>query len=133
MPSISISETIPSQLCEKFAKCFSPGVIEIDEDASGTKTVRVANPRKDTLSREVYRHPEFRDGVELGRIRDHYICKEKIPWSGMPENRGKANSPSYLLVTIQSCGQYLASDLIPASLQVVLSKLKVLRSAFDTV
>jgi DNA-directed RNA polymerase alpha subunit len=81
MPSIRIAKTIPSQLCEKFANCFSPGVIEIDEDDSGAKTVRVANPRKDTLSREVYRHPEFRDGVELGRVRDHYICKDFVELS----------------------------------------------------
>lgn len=74
MPAIVIKKPIPAHLCEKFARCFAPGVIEISETA-GKKTVRVANPRKDTLSREVYRHPEFREAVDLGRVRDHYICE----------------------------------------------------------
>lgn len=75
MPAISINAPIPSHLCDKFAMCFSPGVIEVEQDASGQKSVRVANPRKDTLSREILRHAELRDLVTLGRQRDHYICE----------------------------------------------------------
>lgn len=33
------------------------------------------NPRRDTVSREVLRHPEFEDLVKLGRIRDHFLCE----------------------------------------------------------
>jgi len=35
----------------------------------------VKNPRRDTVSREVLRHPEFEDLVKLGRIRDHFLCE----------------------------------------------------------
>lgn len=36
---------------------------------------KVVNARKDNCSREVLRHAEFKDHVELTRIRDHFICE----------------------------------------------------------
>lgn len=39
------------------------------------KSAEVVNPRLDTVSREVLRHKEFDNKVELTRIRDHFICK----------------------------------------------------------
>jgi DNA-directed RNA polymerase I and III subunit RPAC1 len=38
----------------------------------------VANARKDTVSREVLRHPEFDGKVKLGRVSDHFLCKQLI-------------------------------------------------------
>jgi len=49
-------------------KCFPKGVIEIVNGEA-----RVKDARNDTVSREVLRYPEFREKVELGRIRDHFI------------------------------------------------------------
>ena len=31
--------------------------------------------RKDSVSREVLRHPEFAGMVELSRVRDHFLCE----------------------------------------------------------
>ncbi|KAK9894802.1 hypothetical protein P389DRAFT_153560 [Cystobasidium minutum MCA 4210] len=107
LPTIQITKEIPPHLCDTFAKCFSPGVIAVSRDASGQASARVANARKDTLSREVLRHQEFSDSVELGRKRDHYIFN------------------------VESAGQYRAADLIPAALEVLLSKIKVLQAACD--
>ena len=42
---------------------------------SGKKKARVAHPRKDTCSREVFRHDDLKDLVKLSRVRDHFICK----------------------------------------------------------
>ena len=42
---------------------------------AGVKRAKVVNARKDTCSREVLRHEEFKDCVQLNRIRDHFICK----------------------------------------------------------
>lgn len=39
--------------------------MSIDEDGA----------RKDSVSREVLRHPEFVDSVELSRVRDIFICE----------------------------------------------------------
>ena len=41
----------------------------------GKKEVVVKNPRRDTVSREVLRHPEFENLVKLGRVRDHFLCE----------------------------------------------------------
>lgn len=65
-------EPVPAYLAEKFQKCFSPGVIRVDPR---TKQVSVDenNMRKDTVSREVLRHPEFNGCVELKRVRDFFL------------------------------------------------------------
>lgn len=68
MPSIILAEDITGEEAEKLKKCFSPGVIDIKNN----KAV-VVDPRRDTVSREVLRHPEFRDKVQLGRVRNHFI------------------------------------------------------------
>jgi DNA-directed RNA polymerase I and III subunit RPAC1 len=64
---------VPPELAEKFQKCFSPGVIRVDPR---TKAVSVDNKktRMETMSREVYRHPEFEGCVQLARVREHYLC-----------------------------------------------------------
>ncbi|MBW0536126.1 hypothetical protein O181_075841 [Austropuccinia psidii MF-1] len=73
LPHIIIHEPIPEADCEKFQSCFAPGVIEIVQNSKGIKECRVKNPRKDTVSREALRHPEFEGKVSLGRVRDHFI------------------------------------------------------------
>lgn len=80
LPHIIIREPIPEEDQEKFQKCFPPGVIALEEDSNGDQQVVVENPRKDTVSREVLRHPEFKDKVELTRIRDHFICEWTSPF-----------------------------------------------------
>ena len=77
LPHIKLLEPIPAHLAKKFQQCFAPGVItlEYDESTGENTKVVVANPRLDTVSREVLRHPEFKDIVQLSRIRDHFICE----------------------------------------------------------
>ncbi|KAH3873133.1 DNA-directed RNA polymerases I and III subunit RPAC1-like isoform X2 [Dreissena polymorpha] len=72
LPEITLLKPITGQLAEKLQKCFAPGVIEID-NIDGEKKARVANPRKDTCSREVLRHDDLKDLVKLTRVRDHFI------------------------------------------------------------
>ncbi|XP_036347013.1 DNA-directed RNA polymerases I and III subunit RPAC1-like [Rhagoletis pomonella] len=50
-------------------KCFSPGVIGIDEN----DCAYVKDARYDTCSRNVYRYPQLEDAVTMARVRDHYI------------------------------------------------------------
>jgi DNA-directed RNA polymerases I and III subunit RPAC1 len=65
---------VPAHLATKFQECFAPGVIRVDPR---TKQVSVdeKNMRKDTVSREVLRHPEFKGCVELKRVRDFFLCE----------------------------------------------------------
>ncbi|KAM0681851.1 DNA-directed RNA polymerases I and III subunit RPAC1 [Mitosporidium daphniae] len=80
LPVINITSPIEEEkgkengLVEKFISCFPPGVIA-KTAVNGQKSMRavVENPRLDTMTREVLRHPEFAHKVELGRRRDYFI------------------------------------------------------------
>lgn len=74
LPHIIIREPIPAKHARKFQSCFAPGVIDVHRNKeTGEDEVVIADPRKDTMSREVLRHEEFKDKVELTRIRDHFM------------------------------------------------------------
>jgi len=106
MPHIKLLGSIPSHLCEQFQSCFSPGVIEIVKDPkSGKSSVKVANPRNDTVSREALRHKEFEDLVKLGRIRDFFIFQ------------------------IESEGPYAPEELVPEAMTVLRNKIADVRKA----
>lgn len=88
LPTIDIIRPITGADAKKFARCFPMGVIKLEavsaEDARNDPELRgregepkavVDNPMKDTVSRECLRHPEFKDKVKLGRVRDHFIFR----------------------------------------------------------
>lgn len=71
MPSIQITGDAPIKgaAARRLQKLFSPGVIGINDKDEAY----VEDARRDTVSREVFRHEEFKDRVKLGRKRDHFI------------------------------------------------------------
>lgn len=88
MPTIDITSPIIGADAKKFARCFPRGVIRLDsvtsedvkkyaelEGKEGESKAVVDNAMNDTVSRECLRHPEFKDKVKLGRVRDHFIFK----------------------------------------------------------
>ncbi|KAH7399612.1 DNA-directed RNA polymerase-like proteines I and III subunit RPAC1 [Pyrenochaeta sp. MPI-SDFR-AT-0127] len=88
MPTIDITKPIIGADAKKFARCFPRGVIKLDtvtssdvsehpelEGKEGESKAVVDKPMNDTVSRECLRHPEFKDKVKLGRIRDHFIFR----------------------------------------------------------
>ncbi|KAF9053420.1 DNA-directed RNA polymerase [Panaeolus papilionaceus] len=106
LPHIKIKQPIPPEHAEKFQKCFSPGVIRIDPH---TKEVSVdpVHVRNDTVSREVLRHPEFADKVELSRVRD------------------------YFLFNVESEGPYAPERLLPEAIKVMREKISVIKKAAE--
>ncbi|WWD04850.1 hypothetical protein V865_002921 [Kwoniella europaea PYCC6329] len=102
LPHIILREPIPIEHQQKFQKCFPEGVIEIENDQ-----VVVKNPRKDTVSREVLRHPEFADKVSLNRIRDHFIFN------------------------VESTGQYNPEEIVPEAIKILLSKISAVEEGLD--
>ncbi|KAG6843807.1 hypothetical protein H0H87_000232 [Tephrocybe sp. NHM501043] len=106
LPHIKIKRPIPPHLAEKFQKCFAPGVININPRTKEV-TVDDYNVRKDTVSREVLRHPEFTDVVELSRVRDHF------------------------LFNIESEGPYAPERLLPEAILIMRAKISVLRKAAE--
>lgn len=81
MPHINITSPITGESAQKFAKCFSPGVIGINDEGEAY----VKDARHDTVSREVLRHEEFEGKVKLGRIRDHFIFNVESAGAMTPE------------------------------------------------
>ncbi|XP_048585694.1 DNA-directed RNA polymerases I and III subunit RPAC1 [Nematostella vectensis] len=72
LPEITLLKPCEDELADKLAACFSPGVIKVNT-VNGVKQATVINPRLDTCSREVLRHDDLKDRVELSRVRDHFI------------------------------------------------------------
>lgn len=107
LPHITIRSPIPREHQEKFRDCFPPGVISIENDHNGDSQCIVKNPRKDTVSREVLRHPEFQDLVQLSRIRDHF------------------------LYNVESAGQYKPEELIPEAISILLDKITEVEVGLD--
>ncbi|KAI3623310.1 RPC40 [Malassezia furfur] len=103
LPHIEICQMVPEPLIPKLISCFPEGVLE----RGGDNGVRVADARKDTVSREVLRHPEFEGMVRLGRIQDHF------------------------LFSVESTGVYEPEALLPAAIDVLQKKLALLKLALD--
>ena len=107
LPHIILRGPIPKEHQQKFKECFAEGVIEIEEDADGESQCVVKNPRRDTVSREVLRHPEFKDLVQLTRIRDHFIFN------------------------VESAGQYQPEALVPEAISILLDKIAGVEEGLD--
>ena len=73
LPEIKLLQPITGKDADKFKSCFPKGVVSVEKNKNGVKEAKIVNPRKDTVSREVLRHPEFQGKVALNRIRDHFI------------------------------------------------------------
>ncbi|KAJ3815591.1 DNA-directed RNA polymerase [Lentinula aff. lateritia] len=83
-PNIVITKPIRMERAEDFKACFAHGVVVVDKK-KGTVSISPTHMRNDTVSREVLRDPEFRDSVELSRIRDHFIFAVESESAYRPE------------------------------------------------
>ncbi|CAL1577730.1 unnamed protein product [Knipowitschia caucasica] len=72
LPEITLMEQVEGEQAERLQRCFSRGVIGLEE-CNGEKVAKVVNSRLDTCSREVLRHEDLKNFVKLGRVRDHFI------------------------------------------------------------
>lgn len=68
MPSIRLTKPVMDDNAVKLQKCFSPGVIQIEN-----RKAKVVDERSDTCSRNVYRYPELAESVQLEKVKDHFI------------------------------------------------------------
>lgn len=82
LPTIDILDRITGEEAKKFQNCFPPGVVGVD---SKTGDAYIKDSRKDTVSREVLRHDEFKGKVRLGRQRDHFIFNVESTGSMQPD------------------------------------------------
>jgi len=73
LPTIDFKSKFCGEEAHKMKSFFSPGVVDIRMNESGQEEAFVKNARLDANTREVYRHQEYRDLVELGRVREHAL------------------------------------------------------------
>jgi len=84
LPSITLLDTITDELADRLIKCFSKDVIKT-KTKNGVKKAYVADARKDTGMREIYRDEVLRDKVKLEKIRDHFIFSVESTGALPPE------------------------------------------------
>ena len=97
MPAITLLEPIKGPLAKKLQECFTEGVIGI-KVVDGEEVAFVADARADTQTREVLRHKELRDRVELSRVPNHFIF------------------------TVESTGVLPAADIFAESVKILMGK-----------
>jgi len=72
LPEIILKKPVTGEMAHRLKSCFPKGVIKVDT-VDGEDVARVANCRRDACSREVLRHPDLKECVELTRVKDHFI------------------------------------------------------------
>ena len=81
--------------------------------------------RKDSVSREVLRHEEFQDCVELKRIRDWFICAQIhffLVCAALTCSLHRA-------VNVESEGPYAPERLLPEAIKVMRDKISSIKQA----
>jgi len=94
LPEIKILKPIRGEAAQRLKSCFSLGVIELKPDGEAY----VKDARNDACSRNVFRHDDLKDCVELSKVRDHFIFN------------------------VESVGAVPPKDLVPMALDVLIEK-----------
>ncbi|GAB0094495.1 DNA-directed RNA polymerases I and III subunit RPAC1 [Sergentomyia squamirostris] len=69
LPEIKLNREVAGVDARLLKQCFSPGVIEIDDQ----QRAYVKNARYDSNSRNVFRYPHLSDSVTMSRVQNHFI------------------------------------------------------------
>ena len=124
---------VPPYLAQKFQQCFAPGVIRVDPRTNQV-SVDEKNMRRDTVSREVLRHPEFQGCVELKRVRDFFLCESSSIFLSPHTPRFPPcpyHPPPPTTVKIESESFYPPERLLPEAIKVMRGKIATIRRAAE--
>lgn len=69
LPEIRLNRAVTGDDAKLLQKCFSPGVIQIDNHGCAY----VVDARYDSCSRNVFRYPQLVDAVTASRVQDHFL------------------------------------------------------------
>lgn len=111
MPYIKLDGKITGEAAVRLKQSFSPGVIELE---GRDKVAKVANPRIDSGSRNVFRHSDLKDRVKYELIKDHFIFRIE-----------STGSISAIDILLQSCA------ILELKCEYFLSELQFSRSRVD--
>jgi len=72
MPRITLTEQVTGDRAVRLQESFSPGVIQL-VTKNGEQTAVVDDARRDTNSRNVFRHEDLKHAVQISRVPNHFI------------------------------------------------------------
>lgn len=72
LPEIRLKRRVEGEQALRLQSCFSKGVIDIVKE-KGHEVAVVADARRDTCSRNVFRYEDLKDSVEMTKKKDHFI------------------------------------------------------------
>ncbi|KJE97859.1 polymerase I polypeptide C [Capsaspora owczarzaki ATCC 30864] len=72
LPEIILTRPVTGDDAYLLQKCFSPGTIGVRNE-NGVPTAYVIDARRDTCSREIFRHERLASAVKMRRVRDHFL------------------------------------------------------------
>ncbi len=99
LPEVRLLKPIVGEAAKRLQSCFSPGVIGLKKNKkTGDEEAFVKSARYDACSRNVFRHDDLKEAVEMTKVRDHFIF------------------------SIESVGAIEPQDLVPMALDVLISK-----------
>ena len=93
LPEIKLLKPVSGEAALRLQSCFSPDVIGIKKDKAYVK-----DARNDACSRNVFRHDDLKDCVEMTKVRDHFIF------------------------SIESVGAVPPEELVPMAFDVIIAK-----------
>uniref|UniRef100_A0A1I7T916 DNA-directed RNA polymerases I and III subunit RPAC1 n=1 Tax=Caenorhabditis tropicalis TaxID=1561998 RepID=A0A1I7T916_9PELO len=106
LPTIRLNAEISGEAAERLQSVFSEGVIGIEK--KGAKKIAVVkNARMDTCSRNVFRHEDLAQVVQLGKNKQHFIF------------------------SVESTGALKSSELVVEACKVMESKCRSLRKQIE--
>ncbi|KHN87086.1 DNA-directed RNA polymerases I and III subunit RPAC1 [Toxocara canis] len=103
LPDIVIKKKFSGDDAERIKNSFSDGVIGIDADGFAY----VKDARRDTCSRNIQRHEDLSEHIELSRRKDHFIF------------------------SVESTGALKSSELVVEACRVIEEKCRTLKSLFE--
>ncbi|CAD6193885.1 unnamed protein product [Caenorhabditis auriculariae] len=105
LPTIRILREVSGEAAHRLKDCFSEGVIEVVKKG-GKEVAVVKDARRDTCSRNVFRHEDLASAVQLGKNKQHFIF------------------------SIESTGALKAEELVEEACKVMETKCQSLRKQF---
>lgn len=106
-PAIRIIKDVYDKDALRLQSCFTPGVIQLEPTNDGRKKAVVIDARNDSCSRNVYRHDDLKDCVELEKIKDHFIFN------------------------IESTGAIKPTEMVPLALDILVEKCDIFLKEID--
>ena len=102
LPEVKLLKPVIGDAAQRLQSCFSEGVIGIKK-SKGSQEAYVKNARYDACSRNIYRHEDLKESVEMSKVRDHFIFNIESVGAIPPEEL----VPMAMDVLVEKCDYFI--------------------------